>query len=68
MTSLEERVKRLEAQANYQDRRYRRLAEALRTAAGHLWQISDMTTLSELITRVKKAASHLRDTGKDGNT
>ena len=67
MPSLEDRIKKLEAAAAYQDRQNRRMREALRSAAGQLAGIPAGATLLDVIRVLKSAAGQWLGMLKDGD-
>jgi hypothetical protein len=65
--TLEDRIKKLEAAQAYNERRARRIIEALRSAAGHLVTLSLSASLRDVIDALKSAAGQLMGYTKDGD-
>jgi uncharacterized coiled-coil protein SlyX len=67
MNTLDERIRKLEAQAAYQERRTRRIVDVIKSAAGHLSSLTDAANVDRVIYALKSAAGQLGRVEKDND-
>jgi hypothetical protein len=57
--NADDRLRKLEARANYYDRQQRRMIDALKAAAGQLASIGPGATLADVIAAMRAAAGQI---------
>jgi hypothetical protein len=64
--NADDRLRKLEARANYYDRQQRRMIDALKAAAGQLASIPADASLQDVIAAIRAAARQIAGTPKAG--